>query len=131
MNKQQWQEKENEYLTTLNQLAEQEHWAKGHGHHLLAKAYSEGSKVLLNELNLLQKLRAKCNEHEDEYKDFCSGIIKLKEQGYFVEHIADSYGPQFSGMYRWMNSKTHAFQDGGESYSEMEAWVNCVQANIK
>ncbi len=58
MNQAQWLAQEDKYLEVLAQLEEQERWARTNGHNLLAKAYSEGSRDLLNELELLQKLRA-------------------------------------------------------------------------
>lgn len=60
MNKDEWQAEENKYLTTIDQLTEQENWAKANGFPLLAKAYGEGQRTILNELGLLQKLRTKC-----------------------------------------------------------------------
>ena len=58
MNKQEWQDREDGYLAVLAQLEEQENWAKAHGHPLLARAYSEGARQLLNELGVLPKLRS-------------------------------------------------------------------------
>lgn len=58
MNVAQWQAEEDKYLEVLQQLEEQENWAKAHGHPLLARAYSEGARQLLNELSVLQKLRS-------------------------------------------------------------------------
>ena len=58
MNKQKWQAEENKYLEVLQQLEEQENWVKAHGHRLLARAYAEGARQLLNELSALQKLRS-------------------------------------------------------------------------
>ena len=61
--------------------------------------------------------------------DFCDQVIKLKAKGFFVENMCDVYGPQFDGQYRWMNSVTLAFQDDDVSYTEVEAWVDCVKCN--
>ena len=58
MNVAQWQTEEDMYLEALQQLEVQENWAKERGHQLLARAYSEGSRQLLNELSVLQKLRS-------------------------------------------------------------------------
>ena len=58
MNVAQWQAEEDKYLEVLQPLEEQENWAKAHGHSLLARAYSEGSRQLLGELGVLQKLRS-------------------------------------------------------------------------
>ena len=57
MNKQEWQDREDGYLAVLAQLEEQENWAKEHKQYLLAHAYSEASRALLNELRVLQSLR--------------------------------------------------------------------------
>lgn len=121
-----WQVEENKYLEVLNQLTEQEQWAKSHGHHLLAKAYSEGSKAMLNELGVLQKLRQK-----DSMSDFTSKVIALKAMGYYVENMCNVYGPQFDGQYRWMMRDGEDFQDGDVSYSEADAWKDCIRANVK
>ena len=59
MTKDEWQAEENKYLVTIDQLAEQENWAKANCLPLLAKAYGEGQRIILIELGLLQKLRAK------------------------------------------------------------------------
>lgn len=66
---------------------------------------------------------------EGDMADFCSKVINLKAKGFFVENMCNEYGPQFDGQYRWMNSKTLAFQDGDVSYTEVEAWVACIEAN--
>lgn len=58
MNKQEWQAEEDKYLEVLQQLEEQENRARAYGHQLLARAYSEGARQLLNELSVLQKLRS-------------------------------------------------------------------------
>ena len=127
MNKQEWQAEEDKYLATLAQLAEQETWAKDNKYPLLAKAYSEGSRVLLNELSMLQKLRTK-NQDDTEMMDFCSQVIELKAKGYFVEDMGQVHGPQFEGSYRWMrNGNQFEFQDGDVSYTEVEAWVDCIK----
>ncbi len=129
MNKQAWQFEENKYLTTLSQLEEQENWAKTHGYPLLAKAYSEGSRVIINELAVFQKLRTKSTD-DTEMMDFCSQVIELKAQGFFVEDMGNVHGPQFEGMYRWMKTdSTLEFQDSESSYTEVEAWVECIKAN--
>lgn len=59
MTNEEWQAEENKYLTTIGQLTEQENWARANGFLMLAKAYSAGSSMLVNELGVLQKLRAK------------------------------------------------------------------------
>lgn len=128
MNKKEWQVEEDRYLLTLNQLTEQENWARANNFPLLAKAYSEGSRVLLNELNLLQKLRTKSLD-DTEMMDFCASVIEMKAKGYFVEDMCSTYGPQFEGQYRWMSSKTLDFQGGDTSLTEVEAWVACIEAN--
>ena len=125
MTKQEWQDREDGYLAVLAQLEEQENWAKEHNHHLLARAYSEGARALLNELSVLQNLRqddARCQ------KDFTENVINLKAQGFFVEDIGREYGPQFEGQYRWMGPNG-LFQDGDVSYSEVDAWTACINAN--
>lgn len=43
--------------------------------------------------------------------------------GYEVEDLGNVYGPQFQGMYRWINKELDDFQDGCESYSEDDAWI--------
>ena len=58
MNVVQWQAEEDKYLEVLQQLEEQENWARAQGRPLLARAYSEGARQLLNELSVLQKLRS-------------------------------------------------------------------------
>ena len=125
MNKQEWQDREDGYLVVLAQLEEQENWAKAHGHHLLARAYSEGSRQLLSELKVLQSLRqddARCQ------KDFTKNVINLKAQGFFVEDIGSEYGPQFEGQYRWMGPNGLC-QVSDVSYSEVDAWTACINAN--
>lgn len=62
MNTNEWQAEEDKYITVIDQLTEQEAWARAHGHLLLAKALSAGSSTLVNELGVLQKLRAKDKE---------------------------------------------------------------------
>lgn len=59
MNTNEWQAEEDKYLVTIDQLTEQENWARANGFLMLAKAYSAGSSMLVNELGVLQKLRAK------------------------------------------------------------------------
>ena len=66
---------------------------------------------------------------EGDMKDFCSQVIGLKAKGFFVENMGNEYGQQFDGQYRWMNSKTLAFQDSCTSETEVEAWVDCIKAN--
>lgn len=62
MNTNEWQAEEDKYLVTIDQLTEQENWARANGFLMLAKAYSAGSSMLVNELGVLQKLRAKDKE---------------------------------------------------------------------
>ena len=128
MNTNEWQAEEDKYLVTINQLTEQENWARANGFLMLAKAYSAGSSMLVNELGVLQRLRTK-NSDDTEMMDFCSSVIELKAKGYFVEDMGQEHGPQFEGQYRWMNSETLAFQDGDVSYTEVEAWANCIKVN--
>lgn len=131
MNTNEWQAEEDKYLVTIDQLTEQENWARANGFLMLAKAYSAGSSMLVNELGVLQKLRAKDKEPDELMQDFCGLVIKLKSEGFFVEDMGSEHGPQFDGQYRWMNSKTLDFQDSAVSETEVEAWVACINYNIK
>lgn len=56
MSKEQLQALEEEYVTTLRHLEDQENWARAHGHPLLAKALVHGSSHLLSELAVVQKI---------------------------------------------------------------------------
>jgi hypothetical protein len=56
MNKEQLLAIEEEYVTTLRHLEDQENWARAHGHPLLAKALVHGSSHMLSELGVIQKL---------------------------------------------------------------------------
>jgi hypothetical protein len=67
---------------------------------------------------------------DKEMQDFCSKVIKLKAQGFFVQDVGSEYGPQFDGMYRWMSTKSGGFQDGEMSFSEVEAWADCINVNL-
>lgn len=68
-------------------------------------------------------------DNAQSQKRFTENVINLKAQGFFVEDIGSEYGPQFEGQYRWMGPN-ELFQDGDVSYSEVDAWTACINANL-
>lgn len=48
---------------------------------------------------------------------------ELVAKGYMVEDMGSVHGPQFDGMYRWMNDSKAQFQDYEPAFSADEAWV--------
>lgn len=53
-------------------------------------------------------------------------IEALKAAGFYVEDMGAEYGDEFKGQFRWMNDKSGDFQDHDVSFSESEAWAECV-----
>ena len=49
--------------------------------------------------------------------------IELISLGYYVEDMAEVWGSEFVGQYRWMNEITDEFQDCDTSCSIDEAWI--------
>lgn len=49
--------------------------------------------------------------------------IELISLGYYIEDMAEVWGSEFVGQYRWMNEITDEFQDCDTSCSIDEAWV--------
>lgn len=51
---------------------------------------------------------------------------ELTAAGYVIEDLGAEYGPQFEGMFRWLNSTHPRNWDGYgcECFSEDEAWAD-------
>lgn len=55
-------------------------------------------------------------------------IEALQALGFYVQDMGRVHGAKFAGKFRWVNDKTGTFQDHDVSFSEAEAWAECLNS---